>query len=189
MLIDASACAKRIQVTAILTTSVEGSSWPSLEVFERTGAAQPHPELELHLDAHGTVESSHADLAVIVLEEPIRGDISPSPLADTEPRTGELLSVAGYGTEEGLVRLFGNRYFRGGKVRSPPVPPDDRIPYEPQGVHFNPSYRGGPCLLANEKDRSLVGIVGLGKEQEMSCTSTSRYRSWLRAFLQAIDKQ
>jgi hypothetical protein len=177
--IDGSGCAKHAQVTAVLSTPVEGSSRPALRISSQRGQVKSHPELKILFDTRGDVETSHADLAVVVLEKPIQLGISPASLTDTEAQAGELLLMAGYGHERDVGGIFGTRYFKKGRVTKAPIPPDGRILYEPHGIHFNKGYRGGPCLRENAKGRLLVGVVGLGKDAEMSCTSTTLYRPWL----------
>jgi hypothetical protein len=185
-LIDSSSCAKHAQVTAILSRPVEGSSRPALRVINQRGQVQPHPEFHVLFDTRGEVESSSADLAVILLEKPVHLDISPVFLTDTEAQAGELLLLASYGNERDVGGIYGTRYFKKGKVTRVPHPPDGRILYAPQGVHFNTGYRGGPCFRESAKGRWLVGVVGLGRDEEMSCTSTTLYKPWLHTQLQKV---
>jgi len=183
-LIDGSACAKHAQVTATLSRPVAGSSSLALRFMKQRGQVQPHPEFQVLFDARGAVESSHADLAVILLEKPVLQEASPASLSDTEPHDGEWLHLVSYGNERDVGGIYGTRYFKKGKVSKAPHPPDGRILYVPQGIHFNTGYRGGPCFRETARGRWLVGIVGLGQDEEMSCTSTTLYKPWLHMQLQ-----
>jgi hypothetical protein len=150
-----------------------------MDVWEQEGEVRLHPEFELRSGMEESVFTAHADLAVIHLEKPLHPGPPAASLAATEADTGELLVVAGYGNAPGLERLFGNRYFKQGKVTHVLKDRGGKILYEPRDAHLNPSYRGGPCFREDEKNLWLVGIVGLGTDKEMSCTSTSFYREWL----------
>lgn len=144
--VDGSACAKLAQVTAVLTSQVQGSSMPALRFLEYTGQLRLHPEFKIVFGTQGNVETSHADLAVIVLERPANSSLSPALLAEAEPQAGERLFMAGYGDERGVGRIYGARYFKKGTVRSVPVPPDDRIVSSPQRSPLQQHLRGRALL-------------------------------------------
>lgn len=182
--IDGSGCAKHAQVTAILHEPAEESPKPTIISQSQEGAVRIHPEFELHLDARGEVLTSHADLAVILLEEPMNLDVPKVQLAATEAQVGEPLVTAGFGNERGLARIHGVRYFKEGKITQVLPASGGRVLYEPAGPYFNTSYRGGPCFHENDKGRWVAGIVGLGTDQQMSFTSTYFHRNWLRAELE-----
>jgi hypothetical protein len=61
----------------------------------------PHPEFRLLRDGNGSVVSSWADLALILLE----GEFAHLPLREEESQVGEQLHMAGYGygTQWGLA--------------------------------------------------------------------------------------
>jgi hypothetical protein len=187
--IDASACAKQARITAIRHESTEYQSMPTLQIHKSTGQVQPHPELRISLDAREAVMTSHADLAVILLEKPVKFSLPDAPLAGSEAQGDELLIVASYGYGDGAGGIYGTRYFKKGRVKSAQPALDGRILYEPQGVHFNIGYRGGPCFRENERGRWLLGVVGLGNDEEMSFTSAFFYRHWLRAALRRASSQ
>jgi hypothetical protein len=182
--IDGPACAKQAQVTVVISRPVEGSSMPALRMIKLRGQVQVHPEFQVVFDTRGAVESSRADLAVIQLDKPAEPEISPASLTDTEVQPGEWLFMASYGNEPDVGGIYGTRYFKKGKVTKAPHPPNGRILYVPEGVHFNKGYRGGPCFRGSAKDHRLVGVVGLGQDEEMSCTSTTLYKPWLHMQIQ-----
>lgn len=149
-----------------------------------SGQVRLHPKFKIIFDARGNAETSHADLAVILLEEPVDPSIPPARLTETGAQLDELLVIAGYGYEAGVMRIHGTRFFKRSKVRRLPAPPDDKFVSEPRGIHFTSGYRGGPCLREPGKDPWLVGIVGLGDDEKLSCTSTSLYLPWLHTQIQ-----
>ncbi len=151
-----------------------------MEVWEQEGEVRLHPEFELRFSAQELAFTAHADLAAIHLDKPLTQGPPATSLATKEAEAGETLIVAGYGNDPGLRKLFGDRYFKQGKITRVLTTRDGRILYEPQGEYFNTSYRGGPCFREEEKNFWLVGIVSLGTNKEMSCTSTSFYREWLQ---------
>ena len=183
--IDGSACAKRAEVTAILHKATSHPDIPGSTFWERTGTIKPHPEFESHLTLQGEVLTSRADLAVILLEQSVDLGLPTVSLADAEAKAGELLVMSSYGSDPGLEQFYGSRYFRNGKVKSL-KPEEGRVLYEPAGAYFNTSYRGGPCLRELNKAQHLVGIVGLGSDEEMSFTSIYSYRSWLHEELRQV---
>lgn len=184
ILIDTSSCSTQVRVTAIRLWQVEGSSWPAVRTYNSSGKIRLHPEFKIVFDAQRNTETSHADLAVVLLDKPVNSSISPARLTETGARLEELLIIPGYGDETGAGGVYGTRYFKRSKVRKLPAPPDDKFVSEPQGIHFTSSYRGGPCLREQGRDQWLVGIVGLGDDEKLSCTSTSIYLPWLHAQVQ-----
>jgi len=103
-----------------------------------------------------------------------------------EPQPGALLVTAGFGSDPGLSRVHGARYFKEGRITQLPATHTGRVLYKPAGAYLNTSYRGGPCFLKEGKSHLLIGIVSLGTDQEMSCTSTYFHRDWLRAELEVL---
>ena len=159
--IDTSSCSTQVQLTAIRSSQVEGSSWPSVRTYNHSGQVRLHPEFKIILDAQGNAEASHADLAVILLEKPVDPSIPPAQLTKTEAQLDELLVIAGYGYETGVRRIHGTRFFKRSKVRKLPAPPDDKFVSEPQGIHFTSGYRGGPCFREQAETRGSSGSWGL----------------------------
>jgi len=121
---------------------------------------------------------------VILLEKPITLEVPKVHLTTTEAQVGESLVTAGFGNEPGLTRVHGARYFRQGRITQVFPPQDGRVLYAPAGAYLNTSYRGGPCFLQRGKSQLLVGIVGLGTDQEMSFTSIDSHRDWVQAELE-----
>ena len=177
------ACAKRAQVTAVLHDPSAESHRPTLTWQEQEGEIHVHPDFKFHPNGKGEAIASHADLAVILLDEPVTLGIPKVHLPVKEVQEGESLVTVGFGNERGLSRRHGVRYFRQGKITQMPSPQDGRVLYEPVGDYFNTSYKGGPCFLEVGEKRWLVGIVGPGTDQEMSFTSVHFHRNWVRSKL------
>lgn len=169
-------CAKHAQVTTILHVPSPHSSKPTIVSQSQRGEVRLHPEFE-----------RHANLAVILLEKPLRLDVPEVLLPSSEVQVGERLVMAGFGHEKGLLRVHGARYFKKGKVTRVLPSEGGTVLFAPEGPYLNTSYSGGPCFREGEKSRGLVGIVGLGTDQEMSFTSTYFHRDWLRAELQHAE--
>lgn len=177
------ACAKRAQVTAVLHEPSAESHRPTLTWQEQEGEVHIHPDFEFYPNGKAEAIASHADLAVILLDKPVTLNIPPVHLSAKEVQVGESLVTVGFGNERGLSRRHGVRYFRQGQITQVPSPQDGRVLYEPAGDYFNTSYKGGPCFVEVGKNRWLVGIVGLGTDQEMSFTSIHFHRNWVRSKL------
>ena len=156
---------------------------PTITWQEQEGELHVHPDFDFYSNGKEESLANHADLAVILLDKPATLDIPKVHFSGKEVQAGESLVTVGFGNERGLSRRHGVRYFRQGKITKIPSPQDGRILYEPAGDYFNTSYKGGPCFLEVGEKRWLVGIVGLGTDQEMSFTSIHFHRNWVRSKL------
>jgi hypothetical protein len=183
-LIAASACAARAYAMTVVFGKVYHELLADTEVHSYGGMVRPHPELSLLLDAQGSVMSSRADLAVILLDTSVSTPLPTTQLADSEAEPGEFLVMAGYGYSTQVGQIQGLRYSRMNKVTSVPASPGGRILYEQQGPYVYDGFQGGPCFRETRKGRWLVGIASTGTSNELACTSTFFYQDWLRAELQ-----
>jgi Trypsin len=143
------------------------------------GKIRPHPELRIQLDAQQRLTSVHADLAIILLEEPMPDRIIPLKLAESGLQPEEPLVLSGYGSNGTGSGLYGERRFN--KVRVARVSEDhERIfldqPRRPR--YANDS--GGPCLREVEQGGLLVGISIRGLGSEPMCMSMRFHKDWLR---------
>lgn len=180
-LLTASSCAGRVSVTTVI---YEGDPGPEPQVrmtrlSNHEGCVHAHPSLELRVDARGFVISSKADLAAIFLNEPVQGALAKVLLPGVEVQEGELLTMVGYGVEEFRSWAQHVRYFRKNKTVRPPMPGDDRVLYKQQGAYVYNGFTGGPCFREDSTGRWLVGIAGVGSEEEFACTSVHAHRQWV----------
>jgi hypothetical protein len=141
----------------------------------------PQPELRIVLDGHGNVLSSHADLALLLLDEPVTDTLAFPPLAGTEAHAGESLVVVGYGYDELTDGHDGDRRASSNKVLHVSTPLDDGIAIEQPGRHLYKEDSGGPCLREGPRGPELVGISSRDLGERATCTSLQPYLKWLRA--------
>ncbi|WP_224240523.1 trypsin-like serine peptidase [Hyalangium gracile] len=186
-IIDGSGCAK----TARATTSVyepRSALGNDLSSFRNshTGTVRPHPELRVLLDAQEEVVSSTADLALIVLDEPLGEKFRPLPLTEREVQLHETIILVGSGYDE-LARAYdGERHASRNKSAEVPDPEGGRLRIEQPGGHHYRGDSGGPCLRENLEGTTLVGISARNLGQGEAMTSIFPYRDWLRAELQRV---
>jgi len=196
LIIDSKACSATARVTTILYESArsrgarkEPASPQTVSQYPNfySGKVQPHPELEIRLyerDKRDHVVSSRADLAVILLDEPIEGTFSEVSLPDSEVERNESLVLVGYGldkTEDGQG-VVGFRRFGKNTVTSSE---NGLVIFEQPGAHTYQGDSGGPCLRENGKGHWLVGVTSRGTGKVSKVTSTHAYRAWLLEHLQA----
>lgn len=185
----ASSCAKRVFVTAVVYGEVGSPKFKELSTqmafYTAQGSVRPHPELELVLDKRGFVLSGRADLAMVLLDEPLKTGGGQVLLSHDEAHGGESLVMAGYGHDEEVGGFYGARYFRTNRVLGVrPSSEGGKFVYEQQGIYAYNGFDGGPCLREKGKRRWLVGVASARADQELTCTSTAVYRDWILEQLQ-----
>jgi hypothetical protein len=185
--IDSSTCEPQAFVTTVVTGAVRDVRWKEdtteMEFHTYRGSVRPHPRLQLILDDRGTVVSAQADLAAILLDTPIGGEIPEARLAHADAEPGEVLVMAGYAHDDrrGFGGVYGVRYFRKNPVTGAVV--DGTGAYRQQGAYLWDGYAGGPCFREANGEQWLVGIAGKGSARELPFTSISFFRAWLEAEL------
>ncbi len=132
--------------------------------------------------------SAQADLAVLVLNEPVESGIPSAVLADTEVTLGESLVMTGYGYDKNMGGIYGARYYRTNKIVSAQASFGGRFVYEQQGAYVYNGFDGGPCFRERGSDRWLVGISGVGTEKELPLTSTVFFSAWIKSELDRTHK-
>jgi hypothetical protein len=111
-IIHASSCARRVFVTTVLTGAVldrrfkEDTTEMKFRAYQ--GVVHPHSQLQLVLDERQAVVSAKADLAVIVLSEPVEDRLLPVLLAQSlrgseGSSTGRRVSLFGMATPGALA--------------------------------------------------------------------------------------
>ncbi|KFE68529.1 trypsin-like serine protease [Hyalangium minutum] len=177
---DASSCATSVDAAMMLYDSpskVRGiiRSWSA--PFS-TGTVRPHPELKVVVDEERHVQESHADLALIVLDEPLK--VPGLPLSNKEVRVGDEVLIVGYGYDETSDWFGSERRFSMNTVTRLATPKDERVLIRQPGGHLYRQDSGGPCLRQGPHGPELVGISSRWLGEGASFTSTYGYRRWLR---------
>ena len=147
---------------------------------QHRGRVRPHPALEVRLDARGTLLSSHADLAAILLDTPVPAGFRPAVLTKTPAVPGDTLTRVGFGYDETLEALDGRRLVHESKVLKALTPAGGRFLLEDPDGHIFRGDDGGPCFRETRSAPELVGISTTGLGQKSTMTSLSAYRGWLR---------
>jgi hypothetical protein len=178
-LIDRSACASSATITAMIYQPRKPGGAPRAIHDRHRGEVRPHPELRIVRDAPGQLTTVHANLALILLEEPVQELAPPPKLADSEARLDESLITVGYGSDESGPKLHGQRRFNTSRVVT--IPGDhERILLSPPKQLLYQNDSGGPCLRESPEGDVLVGISNRGLGNESNCLSTYFHRDWLR---------
>jgi hypothetical protein len=190
----ASSCAKRVFVTAVVYGEAGSPQFKELSTqmvfYTAKGSVRPHPELELVLDKRGFVLSGRADLAMVLLDEPLKTGGGEVLLSHDEAHGGESLVMAGYGHDEAVGGFYGARYFRTNRVTGiRPSSEGGKIVYEQQGTYAYNGFDGGPCLREEGKLQWLAGVAIARADQELTCTSTAVYRDWILEELKYVPGQ
>jgi hypothetical protein len=178
------ACAEHAYASPIVYEQVLRPDFATYRTAAYRGRVRPHPEFQLTWDEQGTVVASRADLAVIVLDEPVASEIAAVQFEVGEVRTGETLLMTGYGYGLKWGQLDGIRFTRRDKVLQPAASGGGRVVYEQQGGFLYDGFHGGPCFREDELGRWLVGVVSVGSEKETAFTSLHPYQDWLRTEIQ-----
>lgn len=167
------------------------------------GKVLVHPGLELVFGKRSGAEQvmwSNADLAAILLDQPIPLQLQRLELAEAEVQVGDLITLVGFGPGT-LTPVYGFRHFGDNKVnRLIPLETGSAVfRAEEQELsdgstasHAQPGDSGGACIKKGDKN-VLVGITTVGAEKpaggHMSVfTSIYSHRSWLRQMLQKADE-
>lgn len=186
VLMAASLCEKTAMVMTHMYVPASGED--PAESFSRIyeGTIRPHPRLELLFDGKGNVISSKANLAVLLLDKPVKRNTPPVRIAEEEARIDETLTVVGFGPIEG-DGLDGQRRFTQEKVVSLLDPASGRFLFGEPDLHAYRGDTGGPCLRETAQGPLLVGISNRGSEEEPTFTSLNPYRDWLREEIQHAE--
>jgi hypothetical protein len=174
-------CAKQAHAVTVVYGKARGKVIADFKLRIYTGSVRPHPELKLTAGEDGALSAASADLAVIVLNEPVEDGIPVAALADTEVQIDEPLLMAGYGQDPSIGGIYGARYFRRNKVTGADVTSTGRFIYEQQGPYLYSGFSGGPCFRESDGSYWLAGISSTGSDRELSFTSTVSYRAWIRS--------
>ncbi len=177
---DASSCATSVDAAVMIYTppsKVRGSLGGASVPFS-PGTVRPHPNLKVVVDGERQVKESHADLALVVLNEPL--EVPGWPLSTEEVRVGDRVLIVGYGYDETSDWFGSERRFSMNTVTRLATPEDERVLIRQPGGHSYRQDSGGPCLRQGKHGPELVGISSRWLGEGAAFTSTYGYRRWLR---------
>jgi hypothetical protein len=180
-------CAARADVTTVIYAPPTNGSERMPGYGSRTYIGievRPNPEFKLLLDEKGLVEAATADLAIILLEEPMREAIPPTPLADMDVHAGEAFLMASYTYDKVVGGISGQRRFIRYLIEELMPPGDGRALFEQPGRDLYTGDSGGPCLREGPQGLALVGISSRGLGKRPTFTRTYPYRDWLASELE-----
>jgi hypothetical protein len=182
--IDSSACAESASVSFLSYLPPTPGEPAEVNRSRQQGKVRPHPELKVVLDAQRSVVSSRADLAVILLEIPVKGAVAPISLAQEEVSEGEPITIVGHGyNEDWGGEMGGDRRFHKTRVVKREAG-GSRVLFEQQERSRYKGESGGPCLRETAQGPMLVGISGRSLGQEATFIGTQASSGWLREQLQ-----
>jgi hypothetical protein len=196
-LIDAASCEKTVKVTTEKYGRPPGVEEPEeAQRASYSGVVLPHPNLEILLEGQRVI-TSNADLAFIVLDEPVAGAFSRVLLPDSELQAEERIDIVGYGLVQAGgafgVRRFGtNQYTRvleqdGEKIVV--ERPASSLGNEEQPVLALQGDSGGAGFRESKRGLELAGVVSKYTPGENSTlTSVYFHRVWIcREILRAAE--
>lgn len=131
--------------------------------------------------------SSTADLAVILLDEPLSEAFRPVPLAANEVELNDFVTIVGYGYDEISDGFNGDRRFSKNKVMEFATPGQGRVRIEQPGRHTYQLDSGGPCLREGPQGATLAGVSSRNLGEGAAFTSIVPYRNWLHAQMRRLD--
>jgi hypothetical protein len=217
-IIDSSTCASTatVMLSVYKTEGGSGDAGGQPQVEESgpfPGKVQPHGDLKIiYREAEEPsgkkmdTEFSNADLAVIVLKEPLRGAIEYAHLSEEPVKVGEKLVLVGYGPasqSEGkpekdrrygenevlAIKIDGSTFHVGRPLEVDPIYRGDKPGLvRRRGSYLTKGDSGGPCFRERKGGLELVGIARsvLGPPLVLSVyTSTYKYLGWIRGRIQA----
>lgn len=136
------------------------------------------------------VAESRADLAVIVLAEPVERRFSPVSMAKTDILVNDRVIAAGYGADvvrDGLVAFSERQRVRRFGRNVVAAVNGELFMIEKPGALALPGDSGGPCFREEPTGITLVGISSRSSPGRKSTfTGTHRYRSWLEEEIRRV---
>jgi Trypsin len=178
--ISASTCEKDATVRTFTYAPADGVDPKESLSVRYSGTIRPHPQLELILDRDGNPVSAQANLALVLLDGPVKRNTPPVPLSEEEVRTGELLTMVGFGYIANISGLDGVRRFTQERVSKIVDADTGQARF---GLPEEQGYKGdtgGPCLQETAQGFVLAGISHRGFGKEATLTGVNVYLDWLR---------
>lgn len=181
--VESADCPEHAYAAVVRYGTVRNKLLADSDLFIHKGAVRPHPEFKMVFDREGTVQSIDADLAIVVLNNPLKEKLSAIPLAEEELQSQETLVMAGYGHGKEWGEGH-HRYFRSNRIIGPEGSSRDRFLYEQQGAYLYSGFDGGPGFRERGDRRWLAGIASLGSDDSLTLTSTFAHRAWIHSEVQ-----
>lgn len=198
-----SSCAQFASVTTLVYELTSPEDDPIARIGDREGTVLIHPEFELIFgtrQGHNQIVWNNADLAVIVLEKPVRLDFRLVILPDSEVKIGDAVVMVGYGRGAAKKKLYGLRRFGGSRVTR-------RINLETGSVVFGVAVSPGPdgkapshaeigdsggAGVRGDNPDALIGIITMGAQAADGTklsffTSIFPYKPWLSEIMRRVD--
>jgi hypothetical protein len=224
-LIDKSTCAK-MAVVRFFRYETEGDvvgdatyngdpSIPFIRMGPYSGRVQVHEgirilykEVESEAGVKISAESSVADLAIILLDEPAPDTIKPARLAENPARLKERVLMVGYGTNslgttpQEPVRRYGTNevisiredgatFYVGRQYEIEPIYRGEKPGvFRAKGSYTEKGDSGGPCFRERKGGLELVGIAKSTLSPPVvlsSYTSVPKYLDWIRQKIEEAD--
>ena len=152
------------------------------------GVVRPHPELNVALDGQGRVMSSHADLALVVLNHAVDPEFQPLAVSDQEIALNEVLTIVGSGYDENAEAYDGERRASQNKVVEVLPAGGGLMRIElPEGHHYRGEQWGNLACVKALGAMQLAGISSRNLGEGETVISTYGHREWLRAELQRVQ--
>jgi hypothetical protein len=177
--VDGKACVATAAVNTLVYESSRKGEGLRYYSDEHSGQVRLHPEFKVLLDEQDRVLSSHADLAVILLDEQMEERIPAARLAETQLEPNESVVLVDYGYDGKLGGTGGHRRFSTRRVTQAPDAAGGRALFDQGRWEDFSGESGGACLRESDQGFVLVGISSRGLGRPPALTSIYPYRSWL----------
>lgn len=180
--IDGSDCAANVTVMThtYARTPPQGVVSSNPRLYQ--GLATAYPGFKAEVRKEG-VASFEGDLAVVLLEQPVKGLKIEFRMPKTEVTLDESLIMVGYGDTRHGENDGGRRRYGRNVVTDIQLSAggNGAFAFRALGAHTHEGDSGGPCFREGRGERWLVGInMGNANAGTISLfTSTFHYRAWL----------
>lgn len=207
-ILDKSTCAKVSTVKVFRYETTEQDEPRVEELGSYSGRVQAHEDIRiLYKDIEtgngwqASAESSNADLAVIILDQPLRDPVKPVKLAEQWVRLKERVLMVGYGATSIMVkstkpvrrygenevvsiREDGATFHVGKPYEIEPVYRGEKPGmFRARGSYAERGDSGGPCFRESKGRLELVGVAKSTLSPPVvlsSYTSVPKYLDWIR---------
>jgi len=194
---------KHAIATAIVYEPGEDGGAPNPQENSSHGTVVIHPELEV-VAGRGQLKAgivwNNADLAAVILDQPLHLDFQPPVPSDSEVKVGDSVVMVGYGPIEIGGTETGWRRFGENNVTEILILETGNVVFgagaSPRPGHEAPAHArrgdsGGACVRKDDP-KALVGIITMGAPPadgaEISYfTSIHPHEKWLSEVIQQAD--